>query len=587
MSGKKNQIVIPEDLSTLSDADLATLHGQAVEVFKSLMPEDGAAPTDEGLQALNVLAEGIEALAAETSTREAAALARRESVAALSQRVMPTAADMGDASVTPDGDSEPDPEDPNEDKENEEKEPSVADTVVAAGIRRRRRPPISIDVAALAKKDVAPVPETQEPSAPKTIGFAAQGAAGYDVGKPMTTMDMAKAVNSRLSGFNATAYALSAERGARQSERFAIARLVREFPADLIVESEDPRTAIDAAIDQSRLTGQSLVASGGWCSPSETLYDLIDISDAANLVSLPEIQVNRGGVRHALGPDYASIFTDTGFCYTEAEDIGSLYTEGTPNTVGTKPCFHVECFNFTDVRLGYCGVCVTAGMLQQRGYPEAIEVTIGAVLNAHMHRVSAAVINDLVAGSTAITWGAANMAGATAPLLTAIDMQAMHLRASNRMSDTATLEVILPTWTKSIIRADLARRLGVDLLSVSDARIAGFFADRNVNVQYVVDWQDIAATAKAAFTAPPTSVKFLLYPAGTWVKGVTDSITLENIYDSVGLGTNDYTALFTEDPYLVLKRIADSRVVTVAVEATGNTHIGSEIVANGTYVPSP
>jgi hypothetical protein len=101
-----------------------------------------------------------------------------------------------------------------------------------------------------------------------------------------------------------------------------------------------------------------------------------------------------------------------------------------------------------------------------------------------------------------------------------------------------------------------------------------------------VDWQDIAATAKASFVAPPTSVKFLLYPAGTWVKGVTDSITLENIYDSTLLGTNDYTALFTEDPYLVLKRIADSRVVTVAVEATGNTHIGSEIAANGTYTPA-
>jgi hypothetical protein len=573
MSGKKNQIVIPEDLTSLSDADLAALHAQAVEVFKGLIPEDGAAPTEESLSALNVLAEGIEALSAETGNREAAALARKESVAALSQRVMPTAAEMGE--------TEPDPEDPNEEKEKEEPE-----AVVAAGskapLRRRRRPAINIEIANLSKKDVTDVPESK---APKAIGFAAQGAAGYEVGKPMTTLDMAKSVNSRLSGFNAAAYNLAASRKQQQTERFAIARLVREFPEDQIVQGEDAKAAVDAAIDQTRLQGQSLVASGGWCAPSETLYDLIDLSEAANLVSLPEIQVTRGGVRHAIGPDYSNIFTNSGFCYTEAEDIGSLYTEGTPNTVGTKPCFNVECFNFTDVRLGYCGVCVTAGILQQRGYPEAIEITIGAVLNAHMHRMSAAVINDMVAGSTAITWGAASEAGAAAPLLTAIDMQAMHLRATNRMSDTAVLEVVLPTWTKSMIRSDLARRLGVDLLSVSDQRIAGWFAERNVNVQYVVDWQDIATTAKASFTAPPTSVKFLLYPAAAFVKGVTDAITLENIYDSVGLGTNDYTALFTEDPYLVLKRVADTRVVTVAVEATGNTHIGTKIAPNGTYTP--
>jgi len=196
------------------------------------------------------------------------------------------------------------------------------------------------------------------------------------------------------------------------------------------------------------------------------------------------------------------------------------------------------------------------------------------------------VINQMVAQSTAVTWGGANMAGATAPLLTAVDLQAVHLRASNRMSDNAVLEVVLPTWTKSVFRADLARRLGVDLLSVSDARIMGWFSERNVNVQFVVDWQDVATTAADAFTAPPTSVDFLLYPAGTFVKGVTDSITLENIYDSTMLGTNDYTALFTEDPYLVLKRFHDARVVSVGIEATGNTHVGTEIDNDGTYTPA-
>jgi hypothetical protein len=173
-------------------------------------------------------------------------------------------------------------------------------------------------------------------------------------------------------------------------------------------------------------------------------------------------------------------------------------------------------------------------------------------------------------------------AGAVAPLLTAIDLQATHYRAVNRMRDDRSLEVILPTWLDPVIRADLARRLGVDLLDVSKARIAGWFQARNVHPQYVVDWQDIATTAASGFTAAPTGVSFLLYAAGTFVKGVTDSITFENIYDSVLLGTNDYTALFTEDPYLVAKRAHDSRVVTVGLNPDGATHTGIEIQRNGT-----
>ena len=35
--------------------------------------------------------------------------------------------------------------------------------------------------------------------------------------------------------------------------------------------------------------------------------------------------INRGGVRHTLGPDYRTVFEDTGFCYTEEQDIDGDY----------------------------------------------------------------------------------------------------------------------------------------------------------------------------------------------------------------------------------------------------------------------
>jgi hypothetical protein len=569
---KSDQITIPEDLSTLSDEDLSTLHDSAVTAFQAMYPEDGSAPSDEALEALAALAEGIDAVKGEVSKRDAAALSRSSKAKELADKVL----SAGEVAEEVKAESDEDDESSEDAEADASAEDEVPAELVAGADKPARRAPININLAGL--KSDRPAPEdVPVNSGPKKVGFAAQGAAGFDVGTPVTIRDMAQAINSRLGGFNASAYEMAAGRGDHQSERFTIAKMRREFPESQVVTTEDPTDAMKAAVNEKGLPGGSLVASGGWCAPSETLYDLVDISEAANLISIPEIQVNRGGIRFTLGPNYAAVYASTGFAYTEAQDIAGNYNGAGG---GTKPCFKVPCPGFTDVRLGYAGVCISAGLLQQRGYPEVIEDYISKTLTAHAHRVSAAVINSMVSQSTAVAL-ANNQAGSTAPILSAVDLQAQHLRASNRMSDNATLEVVLPTWTKAAIRADLARRQGVDLLDVSDARIAGWFAARNVNPQYVVDWQDIAATAASGYTAPPTSVQFLLYAAGTFVKGVSDSITLENIYDSTLLGTNDYTALFTEDPYLVAKRLWDSRVVTVPISSNGSTHAGQQIANTG------
>ena len=580
-----DQITIPEDLSTLSDNDLATLHDTAVSAFQAMLPEDGSAPDDDTLDALAVLADGVDSLKSEVGKRDQAALARSNQAKELASRVLADGAKKDD-------EKKDEPKKADEESEVVEQpdvpvidpNPSPAapssemPEQVAASAKRRQRSTININLSGLSRKDSSMPDKTDDRLGDRKIAFAAQGAAGFDVGTPVSIRDMAESINSRLGGFNASSYALARQRGRRQNERFTIAKIKREFPEQAIATTEDPKDAFDFVTDEKNLPQGSLTASGGWCSPSETLYDLVDISEAENLVSVPEIQINRGGIRHSLGPDYREVFADTGFCYTEAQDIAGDY-DGSGG--GAKPCVTVPCPDFIDDRLGYCGVCIGAGLLQQRGYPEAIEDYITKTLNAHAHRVSASVINRMVGNSTSVVFPGPQ-AGAAAPLLTAVDLQATHYRAVNRMKDTATLEVILPTWTKAAIRADLARRLGLAEFDVSDARVTNWFTTRNVAVQYVVDWQDISTTAASGFTSAPSGVQFLMFAAGTHVKGVTDSITFENIYDSVLLGTNDFTALFTEDPYLVAKRLHDSRVVTVPLCPDGSTNIGVDIACNGT-----
>jgi len=63
----------------------------------------------------------------------------------------------------------------------------------------------------------------------------------------------------------------------------------------------------------------------------------------------------------------------------------------------------------------------------------------------------------------------------------------------------------------------------------------------------------------------------LIYPAGTWVKGTTDVITLDAVYDSATLLTNEYTALFAEEGIALIQRCYDSYKVTVNTCTSGQT----------------
>jgi hypothetical protein len=342
---------------------------------------------------------------------------------------------------------------------------------------------------------------------------------------------------------------------------------------------------IKRATDEANTPQGSLVASGGWCAPSETIYDIYDCGEVADgLLSVPTVGIARGGIRFNRGLDFGALMQQTGFHYTEAQDLIGAYgvdEDGIGDgTAGTKPCFHIDCVDFVEERLELDGLCLTAGLLQARGYPEVIADAIRKALIAHEIRMDSRTIAKIVSGSTGVSLPA-DQVGATAPVLTAIELQAQHYRSSGSLGDNTVLEGIFPQWVRGAIRSDLSRRLGVDMVSVPNARIAQWFTDRQINPQFVANWQSVGTTAASGFTSWPTEVDFLLYKAGTWVKGTSDVITLDTIYDSTLLGTNDYTALFTEEGNLVARRGCDSRVVTVPICPTGETGGGVAIDCDG------
>ena len=579
-------LVIPESFDGLEYAAVESILTDANGRFDALSAEYADTMTDEQVATLGALVEGIEALSTELSARDADKSNRAATAAELATRVQALRTrDTEEVVVVEDVDGEEVVVE-NEDDKDDENDESAAQTIVASGARGEVRIPMSN----VRRSAVAPKASPAKPGMTSVATSSGEGT-GFAVGEGLDFLGIGRAIDRKLSGYNGGQFASARNAGLVKREQHSIVAFSRNFGKELTIDSTD-RDHVDKvmahAVNENRLVGKDgktgLIASGGWCAPSETLYDLLELETRSGLLSLPEIGISRGGIQFTTGPSFQELFAAiTGFAFTEQDDIDGKYQPGEGgNVVGPKPCFKIDCPDFEDVRLDVAGLCLTAGLLQSRGYPEVIARTVRGALIAHEHRMNALLIQKLVSGSTAVSMG--NQAGTAAPVLDSVEKQVVHYRASHRLSETATLEAVFPMWARGAFRSDLSRRLGVDMLSVTDAQIDGWLRERGVAPQFVYNWQDVAATAASAFTVWPATMSFLLYSAGTWVRGSSPIITLDTIYDSTLLANNDFTALFTEEGWLVAKRGFDSRVVTVGITADGATHEGIDILHNGTAV---
>lgn len=590
---------IPENLSDLADADLAEMRSKAVDAFQTLYA--GGEFSDADLATLGTLTDGIEVLSAEISSREQAASERAAKAAELAAKIGADKPAPAEDEEKP-ADEAPAEDAPAEDEAEKKAKAAAAETVEGAAPTQPAASPEAVTAAAPASRGPiklsgirrhvsAPAPAISEETpvedtsrARLTVadvpGFAADSDASFE--------DLAVALDRRLQGFNSGAYGAAARAGRAMSERHSLAVVRKSFDERATVGSpESADAAMAFAVNEKNLPGGSLVAAGGWCAPSETVYDLLEDESRDGLISLPEINVTRGGIKFTKGPKFADLYAAPSFNFTEEDAKAGKYlpdTAGSGNKVGAKPVYQVPCTDFEEVRLSAAGMHIQAGLLQQRGYPELVARTIRGALVAHEHKMSERVIAAMEAQSTAVSLDTGQI-GALAPVLTAIELQVEHYRYAQRLSRTTTLEAVFPYWVRGAIRTDLSRREGVDLTDVPDSRIDAWFRSRGVNPQFVYDWQALTGEA-GTFKVWPGSLKFLLYSAGTFVKGGQDVITLDTVYDSTLLGQNDYTALFTEEGYLVAKRGYDARVVTVPLNPNGGTGTGIKLLANGTADPA-
>lgn len=585
-----SELVIPESFEGMEYTAVAELFTSATEAFDALYALSTDELSTEQLDQLAKLTDGLEALASEIAKRDAEKSDRADAAAALAARVKGLSADTEAGSDTEgeqlsaDTDSgDEDEEDGEEDDEdNSSEDDSAAETVVASGSKRTE---LRVPLSGIKRKTQNP-PANSQVTGVKSVAFASGDAGtGYAAGEGVDFLDMAKAIDRKLTGYNSGQFDNAAKGGRHLREQHGIASFARNIPKELTINSSDREhvdSVITRAVDEKRLPQGGLVAAGGWCAPSETLYDLLELESRDGMLSLPEVGIARGGISFTTGPDFGDLYSQfTGFQFTEEEDEDGLYQPSAEGNVeGPKPFHRIECPDFQEVRLEVAGLGIQAGLLMSRGYPEVIARAIRGALVAHEHRLNGVMIQRLVAGSTAVTMP--STPGATASILNSIELQATHYRYTHRLPQNATLEAVFPLWLRGAMRADLARREGLEVFEVNDARLNSWLASRQIAPQFVYNWQSIDGTAASAFTAWPSTVSFMLYSAGTWVRGSTDIITLDTIYDSTLLGQNDYTALFTEEGWLVAKRGFDSRVVSVPLCLDGGVAAAIALECDGT-----
>jgi hypothetical protein len=564
---------LPEDFTTLDPEALEALRVDLVARFDEASAADTI--TADDLAALRQLRDAITAVRGEQDGRVAAAQEAQAEIDALRGEIH--AEDEGGEGGDQPGEGDAPAEDaPAEDApadapdggdggdggEGGDAPADAAGELVTAAAAPSPRP---LDMREVRRRQPAPVLPAETATGPALpIITASADVPGVSTGQVLDVDSLVRGVTER---------AIQLMHTKRPGASAIVASYAAQFPEELQVN--DPgsapagTSAVLAAANQARLPGGDLTASGGWCAPSETVYTIADIACPDMLWSAPEIQLSRGGLRYFLTPTLdVSALT---WIHTEANDIAGA----------EKPCFKVPCPEPVEVRCDAVGVCIEAGILTERFFPELVSWYVRNSMVAHEIRISQAMFTEALASATHVE-GAASFAAFTA-VFGQVALQSADLIEKHSLCETTAIEVVFPWWSRNLFLADIARQNGMSPADIDPAIITRAFSTLGVSVQFARGLTPGVPTAIGGATpaeAWPEEIDFLMYPTGTFQIGRGAEVNLGAVYDSEKFKTNDFTALWTEECVALLNRGPEARHVTVPVcpdGTTGAINIGTEV----------
>lgn len=551
----EQNLSLPEDITALSVDELDQFAAAATTRIRELYASEAvelAAQTAEADE-MNKLAGDIKKVGLEKARRDAVTAANAKAKADAGKLLQELSAE---------------PEAEVEDEEPEAVEPEP-EPVVASGKKggAKTQP---VQRGAFKNPSLADAqrnaPKAEVPRR-ESVLTASADIPGWAAGAPLADMD------ALTAAIQARARVLPITSRGDDAQRYPIATLTRDHRFTLGFDSSlaEINEVLTAASNPDILT-----AAGGWCSPSEISYDFFNLVCDDGALDLPTVGINRGGIRWPISPSFADVTASTAlWTWTETQDIAAV--TGTAQS-GTKTCGRVPCVTFDEERLHCDGVCLTVGNLTEDAYPELISNFTKLLMAANFHKINRARINEVraLSASFTVTNGTAG-AGAVAPILGALELQAMDYRARYAMCQDAVLEVIAPRWLRAVMRSDLRKRMGsgTDMLSATDAYLMQLFDAINVRIQWVGDYQErttgFLGMPLVLPTLWPTTIEFMMYAPGTVVLGQGLRLDLGIIRDSVLNATNDHTAEWMEECWLIFNPGHEVRRLTVNICPDGTT----------------
>lgn len=568
----------PGNLTELEAADLEAAVKAAFDRAEELRPKEGSVLSDEDVEEATAIRDFVRAAKEENAGREQAAAER-------AQLFNDIDAELGEA-VPAEGEAAPEgaegegaPAEAPAAEAPAEGEPAPAEEEAAAApagelVSASRKAPANFNRGSFAAKAAKAAPASKAPTARAEGGKLRSATAtdGFQMGQEFSSLEEAgELIAKKLQRLPKDAP------GGTLIQNTALQIVLPENQFSLTSDQfqnldRDAFKLLQAAGDESRLSGGSLVAAGGWGAPSERSLDFCKLESIEGLLKLPEVSITRGGIQYTKGPVFADVLASANGFWDMTEAVAEA---GVVQKTFLRPSIPT----FTEQRLDAVGVGMEAGLLLRQGWPEVIARYSELLLTAHQYKMAQKTLTQILAFT-----GAAKAAGPgfgnAIDILHRLELIAAGERQRTFMSPNQTLEAVIPHWVKNVIRVDLANRNGIaDFKAVTDAQIDAYFSALKIKVQWITAWQNIVIDASGIALQYPQTVNILMYPAGTYVRGVAPVITLDTIYDSTNLKKNDYVELFVEQGTLVTNPCGTGLQISMPLVANGR-RAQDNIVAN-------
>lgn len=563
---------------TLTDVQVGELETELLGIFAAIRAGEyeGVEPTDvETLRSISTAVENLRALA---SVRMTTAAEVEAEIAALEESL---AATGGDDEAETDETAET-TDTTTEGETTTETEGEGAETTEPVAVSAAAVTPERPSLAAAAARQ----PAATRPRVPAPVPVDPHVSIVNVQGGPLTSMTAAAESMSqqyRQLGPNAGKRSLVSIRA--------------DFPEESTLHEGDDRgnaaklkALRAAASDPGAWDGMDSLAAAGWCVPTPVSYALIiqAMAETPVINSLPNVNVDRGGVRVPVSPSLSSIVTSTGtdagaavgFWTVDDDEIAADPDD--PDFATTlKPFQVVDCPDWVE----FVTYAVTRSLAWRNMAAKANPENVAAwnqLLMAAFARARETKVLDLMKGDVGTTKVTESpVFGAAIDIVETIMRLGAFMRSAERTGGQARLRTEIPAWVIDLMASDMARSgravYNNSDLVVARAKIAGELANANINATFYLDSpstgpsQILQRQATGAARQWPCSIQYGLHFEGHYAFGDGGEIDLGVYRDTEKVQRNTYATFAESFDTVIANRGPEALWVT------------QDVIANGTF----